>query len=171
VDSTQQTIGDISPENAQQIRQFVDSHPDGVIATVTADGQPQASVVYFSVDDELNFYFTTKSETRKAHNIGKGAPISIAIHDAAAQTVVKAAGQAEALSDAGETLEVYRRTVHSAQTSGPDTVPPIARISAGEFLAYRIAPDFLEFKTYGHGDNFANALQHASDQPASGDPS
>jgi len=172
MDSSQQhDTNRTDQETAKAIKQFVGSHPDGVIATVTASGQPQASVVYFSVDDTMHFFFTTKNETRKAQNIGKQAHVSVAIHDAATQTVVKLAGLAEQMSDAEETLEVYRKSIHGAQASGPDMVPPIARITAGEFVAYKITPDFLDFTTYSHGDSFANALEHANDQHDYGDPS
>jgi len=158
-------------DDNQAIKDFVASHPDGVIASATLEGRPQASVVYFSVDDDMNFYFTTKSQTRKAQNIGERADVSIAIHDAPSQTVVKVAGKAERLSDPEETLEVYRRaTVRGAEAAGADNVPPIARITAGEFVAYRIKPDFLDFKSFSHGNNFRTAMEHATDRREYGNP-
>jgi len=161
---------EIDPNKAEAIKQFVASHPDGVIATVTADGKPQASVVYFSVDDDLHFFFTSKSDTRKTQNIGDQAEVSLTIHEAATQTVVKAAGKAKLLRDQEEVLAVYQRSIHGAQTSGPDTVPPLARISAGEFVAFKITPDFLDFTTYSHGDSFATAMEHATDEREYGNP-
>ena len=156
---------------AEAIKDFVAEHPDGVIATVASDGKPQASVVYFSVDDKLQFFFTTKSSTRKAQNLGDSGEVSIAIHDAPTQSVLKAAGPAFRLTNQDEIMTVYRQTVHGAKSSGPDTVPPIARIAAGEFTAFRIEPTFLDFVSYSQGDSFKKAMEHATDQPSTGDPS
>lgn len=163
-------MNDIDESKKQAIIEFIRQHPDGVIATATGDGQPEASVVYFCVDDELHISFTTKQKTRKSQNIEACSRVSIAIYDAGQQKVVKAAGEACEVSDPEQAAEIYRQTIQGAQGTGPDTVPPIARLSAGGFVAYTITPDFVDMLGYSHGDSFANAMEHATDAPTYGNP-
>jgi hypothetical protein len=49
-------------------------------------------------------------------------------------------------------------------------VPPIAKVVAGEIVAFKIEVDNIWMSDYGWGDNFANAMKHAGDPPPSGDP-
>lgn len=44
---------------------FAQSHTAGVLATVSKDYAPHASVVYFVADDSFNIYFLTKRGSRK----------------------------------------------------------------------------------------------------------
>ncbi len=44
---------------------FAQSHTAGVLATVTHDNYPHASVVYYVIDDAFNMYFLTKRDSRK----------------------------------------------------------------------------------------------------------
>lgn len=44
---------------------FLKSHTAGVIATVSKEYHPQASVVYYTGDDSFNIYFLTKRGSRK----------------------------------------------------------------------------------------------------------
>lgn len=163
-------MNDLDPGKKQAIINFIRQHPDGVISTVNADGNPEASVVYFSVDNSLNISFTTKQRTRKAQNIEANANVAVAIHQADEQKVVTAAGNAHEVTDPEEAVAIYRKTVHSAQETGPDSVPPIARLSAGDFVVYTITPEHIDMLGYSHGDSFANAMEHANDAPHYGNP-
>lgn len=44
---------------------FAKAHTAGVLATVSKDFMPHASVVYFVADDNFNIYFLTKRDSRK----------------------------------------------------------------------------------------------------------
>ncbi|MDB5238585.1 MAG: hypothetical protein JWM46_855 [Candidatus Kaiserbacteria bacterium] len=58
---------------------FLKGHNAGVIATVSSEGDPHASVVYYVADDSFNIYFLTKLGSRKY--------TAIQAHPAAAFTV------------------------------------------------------------------------------------
>lgn len=160
----------LSEDDRSAIIAFVRQHPDGVIATVTPEGHPEASTVYFSVSEDLVFSFTTKNATRKAHNIRNHSRVSVSMHDAGSQTVLKIAGHATEISDPLAVTGAFRRTVEAAERTAVDTVPPIARHAAGDYTAFTISPDFIQLHGYGRGDSFRNALEHATDQPEYGNP-
>ena len=44
---------------------FAKDHTAGVLATVSNDGAPHASIIYFVSDDSFNVYFLTKIGSRK----------------------------------------------------------------------------------------------------------
>lgn len=44
---------------------FLKKHTAGVLATVSNDGKPHASAVFYTVDDSFNIYFLTKIDSRK----------------------------------------------------------------------------------------------------------
>lgn len=168
--TTDNSPATLSDGQKQAILDFVRSHPDGVIATVSPDGDPQASVVYFSIDDDLNLSFTTKDKTRKAQNIRQHSRVSVAIHQADSQTVVKLAGTAQEAADQDAVSAIYHQTVSAAERTATDTVPPVARLNAGDYTAFTITPDFIQMLGYGHGDSYQQALEHATDQPEYGNP-
>lgn len=58
---------------------FLKSHSAGVIATVSKDYKPQASIVYFVCDDAFNIYFFTKRGSRKFNAISAHPQVAFVI--------------------------------------------------------------------------------------------
>lgn len=48
---------------------FLRTQKLGVVASVTADGQPQSAVVGYAVSDDFELVFDTLGDTRKAQNL------------------------------------------------------------------------------------------------------
>jgi len=48
---------------------FLKNHNAGVLATVSREGNPQASIIYYVADDDFNIYFFTKIHSRKYESI------------------------------------------------------------------------------------------------------
>ncbi|MBM3261382.1 hypothetical protein FJY93_03100 [Candidatus Kaiserbacteria bacterium] len=44
---------------------FLKAHKAGVLATVSREGKPHASAVYYTCDDKFNIYFLTLASSRK----------------------------------------------------------------------------------------------------------
>ncbi|MBI2030105.1 pyridoxamine 5'-phosphate oxidase family protein [Candidatus Kaiserbacteria bacterium] len=44
---------------------FLKAHKAGVLATVSREGRPHASAVYYTCDDKFNIYFLTLASSRK----------------------------------------------------------------------------------------------------------
>ena len=94
----------------------------------------------------------------------------LVVHEAKSQTTVQVSGQALEVIDLHAQQAIYYGTLQAAQQTGKDTVPPITKITAGQYVGFTIQIDNIWLSSYGWGDNFANALKHANDPPASGDP-
>jgi hypothetical protein len=164
------TPQELSQEQRHKIYQFLKQHPVGVLATVDPKGDPHASTIFFSVDDQLNITFTTKRGTDKHANIVNHKVVMLATYDAANQAAVQASGEAIEITDQQEALDVFRGTLQAAQKTGEDEVPPVAKISAGPYVAYKITPANIWLMEYGQGSSFTNALKHASDAESNQDP-
>jgi len=164
------TPNELSPDERAKIHHFLVSHPVGVLATVDPDGEPQASAIYFSVDNDLHIRFTTKEGTRKYANIANHPSVVLAVYDAADQALVQIEGRAVERTDHEEQKEAYEGTIHAAGQTGADVVPPIAKIPAGKYVAFEIEISNIHMAEYGWGDNFANAMHKADSEPTGGDP-
>lgn len=57
------------PSTRAEALAFLKAHSAGVLATVSKEYKPQASVVYYVGDDSFNIYFLTKRGSRKFQSI------------------------------------------------------------------------------------------------------
>lgn len=164
------TPSDLSEDQRHKIFRFLRQHPVGVLATVSPDGHPNASAVYIAVDDQLNLTFTTKQGTKKHENIVQNNDVMFVVYDAATQATVQVSGNAIEETDAQAAQDIYHGTLHAAQQTGPDVVPPVAKLAAGPYVAYAVKPSNIWMTEYGWGDNFGKAIDHANDPASTGDP-
>jgi general stress protein 26 len=166
----QTTVSQLTPEQRKKIIEFLKAHPVGVLSTVDGDGNPNASAIYINVDDELSISFTTKRKTRKYENIARHNKIALVVYEAANQTSLEVSGSAEEVQDEETQRKIYRATLHAAERTGEDVVPPVAKIAAGEYVGFTIKADNIWLSEYGWGNNFANALKAASEEASTEDP-
>lgn len=165
------TINAISQKDHDKIRDFLMGHPVGVLATVDSDGMPNASTIYFSVRENLEITFTTKRDTRKHNSMSKFHDVALAVYNAEDQAAVQIRGKANEVVDPAVAQGIFHGTIHAAKQTGEDTVPPIAKLAAGPYVAYAITPEIVSISEYGWGDTYANALEHANDPKDTSDPS
>lgn len=165
------TVEQLEPAQREKIVKLLQLHRVGVLATVTADGDPHASTIYVNADDNLNVSFSTKRETRKYENIARHNTVMIVVYDPSGQVAVQLSGKAVEVHDAEEQMKIYSANLKAAEQTGPDVVPPLAKIPAGQYVAFRVEIENIWLSDYGWGDNFATAMQHAQDPAPNGDPS
>ena len=163
-------LNELDHAERKRIIDFLTASPVGVLAVVDTEGNPHASTIYFSVDGELNITFTTKQDTFKYKNLLKHDGVMLVVFDASKQMAVQVSGRAEKVTDPEMAHTVYQGTLRAAEKTGEDVVPPVAKISAGPYVAFVIRPDYIQLSEYGWGDNFANTLKHANDSNRAGDP-
>jgi nitroimidazol reductase NimA-like FMN-containing flavoprotein (pyridoxamine 5'-phosphate oxidase superfamily) len=158
----QTTVDQLEPAQKEKIINFLQAHPVGVLASVD-EGNPHASPLYINTDDKLNITFTTKKETRKYENIAKHNTVMLVVYDGASQSSVQVQGKAVELQNLDDKYAVYGDTLKSAQKSGSDVVPPIAKVVAGQNVAFTIEVENIWMNEWSGGDSFANAMKHAKD--------
>lgn len=130
----------VSVESSQRIYEFLKTHPVGVLATVDPNNDPHAVAIYYSVDEGFNLSFTTKHDTKKHDNLKHNAHVMLVAHEESSQTTVQVTGVAEEVTDSSEANEIFKETVKAAMQTSDSGVPPISKLYAGSYEAWRIKP-------------------------------
>ena len=76
---------------------FLKSHKTAVVATTSVDGEPQASTIYYVIDDNFDLYFLTGNETKKFKNLEKNNRIAFVIGVGPKPVTIQGSGKAELL--------------------------------------------------------------------------
>jgi general stress protein 26 len=161
---------DLNQAEFHKIHDFLVAHPIGVVATVDETNNPHASTVYYSVDEQLQLYFTTKRDTVKHRNLQHNPRLMLAVYEGSNQSAVQLSGTASVIDDPETVQAIFQSTIQAAEHTGKDVVPPIAKIFAGPYVAYQVTVDNVWMQEYGWGDNFGKVLRQAGRDHNDGDP-
>jgi len=129
-----------SSESNKGIYDFLKSHPIGVLATVDPNHNPHAVVIYFSVDEEFMITFITKRGTKKSDNIERANHVMLVAYEASSQTTAQITGLAEEIVDAVAAKKAFKNMLQAAEQTSESGDPPITKLYAGQYIAYRIKP-------------------------------
>ncbi len=135
-------------ENREHIESFLNQNSIAVVSTISSHGQPSSAAVYFTLDDELNFYFITKRDTKKSKNLMNNSKAALAVYEATSQTIVQAEGEAHEETDPERTQKVFGEVLRSSLASSEAGVPPISKLQAGHYIAYKFKPTSLKMASY-----------------------
>lgn len=104
--------------------------------------KPISTILLFAVDDELNFYFSTRSETYKTKALEANPNVSMAIWEHK-KMLIQVDGKAERIEDLEKVNEVIDMLAESVSRIG-DFWPPVVRFKdKGEYTAFKISPYWL----------------------------
>ena len=137
-----------SSESNNRIYAFLRSNPIGVLATVDPDGNPHAAVIYFSVSDDFNLTFTTKHDTKKHDNLIRNNHAMLVCYEASSQTTVQITGSVKKIDDIGEANEAFTHMLQASQQTSESGIPPITKLHAGQYIAYRIKPTQIRMAVF-----------------------
>jgi nitroimidazol reductase NimA-like FMN-containing flavoprotein (pyridoxamine 5'-phosphate oxidase superfamily) len=133
----------------QEILSILENVPDMTIATVRADGYPQATTVSY-VSDGLTIYFGTAANSQKATNLARNPKVSITINLPYTSwddiRGVSIGGIAERMEGGAETTRVVRLMF--------EKFPQIARYESavtGELALFRVTPQVISLLDYRKG--------------------
>lgn len=135
-------------EKREHILNFLKNHKIGVLATVDPNGDPNAAAIYFTVDDSLNISFLTKTGTKKHDNLVRHAHAMLVIYEASSQTTVQIKGIASEITGNKETQQIFADILKVSMGTSEGGVPPISKLRAGEYVAYRIDPKEIRMAVY-----------------------
>ena len=166
----QSTSDQLTQAERDKVRDFIKSLPVAVLATADDFGNPHASVIYITTDDDLHLTFTTKEDTNKYKDIAHNNHVVLVVYEAKSQTTVQISGRAAEVTDQEAQQQIYKGTLHAAEQTGEDVVPPVAKIAAGRYVGFTIEIDKINWSEYGWGNSFAKALEHVGDPQNNGDP-
>lgn len=134
-----------------QILRLLADHRIMTIATLRADGWPQATTVGY-VNDDLTLYFLCGLESQKAQNLARDNRVSLTIdHDTSdllAITGLSMAAYASAVTDLAEAEKVLRLM----PLKYPDSPPlPWPMPQPGQVSIFRVTPKVISILDYSKG--------------------
>jgi pyridoxine/pyridoxamine 5'-phosphate oxidase len=122
------------PMTRAEFVEFVRAAKLGVVATVDAEGRPEAALVDLAVTDQGEVLFDTMAAARKVINIGDNERVALVV-GWADKVSVQAEGDAEVLS--GAEREKYGR-IHQEQV-------PTSRAFREDFTLVKMVPMWLRY--------------------------
>jgi nitroimidazol reductase NimA-like FMN-containing flavoprotein (pyridoxamine 5'-phosphate oxidase superfamily) len=116
-------------------------NPLMVLATTDENGQPQCNTLVYTIDDDLNFYFITRSNTKKSKNIEANPNVSLSACFRPPYNI-EAIGKAEPVTD--EETKLMIMDAFAQHVINLENIwPPIFRYSQDEYVFYKIVPTSL----------------------------
>lgn len=139
-------------EKNKEIYQFLVSHPVGIVSSVDPNNMPHAAVVYYWVNKQFQICFTTKQKTKKYDNLIKNDNAMFIVFDALEQITVQITAKAIDLSGSDELPEVFRHTIQASMNTSDAGIPPISKLAAGDYTAFRLDPVQIRMAVFNRPD-------------------
>ena len=123
-----------------------------VLSTVNQDGFPYSAVIYFVVDHNLNFYFLTKADTKKARNLEVNNKAALTTIDLKSMITVQTTGAVARVRDGEQYIYMIGELGKvNAQKNNPHWPPPVSKLKDnGEVAVYKYKPDWIRIADYSH---------------------
>lgn len=133
-----------------EIYAYLQSLSSAVLSTASKDGEPYGAVIYFIPDEELNFYFLTKSDTKKSQILAKNHKAALTIIEPLSPRTIQATGRVTEI----EGSDMYRKIIERISTenateSGFFWPPPLSKLdSKGDLVLYKFQPKWLRYADF-----------------------
>jgi general stress protein 26 len=142
--------------------EFLKQHRVGALATVGPDNQPYVAAIYYIIDSKLNAHFVTKTQTKKATNLEHHDHAMLLVYGESNQTTVQLAGTVHKILDTAEVSRLYSKIIELSVDNHGLSIPPQAKIQAGDYAAYRLEPTSVRMATFQHakvGDKYQDIFK------------
>lgn len=137
-------------KSKHEIYTYLQSLYLAVLSTASPEGSPYAASIYFITDPELNFYFLTKSDTKKSFTLEQNNQAALTIIDPSSPRTIQSTGKASELEDPIQYHNMLERISEAnAQNKGFYWPPPLSKIdSQGDLILYKYVPEWLRFADF-----------------------
>jgi nitroimidazol reductase NimA-like FMN-containing flavoprotein (pyridoxamine 5'-phosphate oxidase superfamily) len=141
----------------RKILALLDGHRNMTIATVRADGWPQATTVGYA-NDGLAIYFLCGRESQKAANLARDDRVSLTVDDDTPEvmeiTGLSMAARARPVTERAEAQKALRMLF--ARYPVQEAPPPLAMPTPDDVAIFRVTPEVISVldytKGFGHAD-------------------
>ena len=124
---------------------FLKSHKEATLASVSSAGSPQAATVYYGIDSKFNLYVITGSLSRKFKNITKNPKVALVVTDVKKLVTIQIEGKATLVRRSKKTKTIVQTLATSLSPGLWDTVksifdpvPPVIKMENGQLVILKI---------------------------------
>lgn len=138
-----------------ELAKILNEQQIGVLSSIDSDNNVHGSTMFFIADELLNFFFLTKSNTRKHENIKANNRVALTVIFLRDQKTVQAEGIIEELPHGTQQFRniISQFAVKNAEQDEISWPPPLAKLPEADLIIYRLTPDWLRFGDYTAPDN------------------
>lgn len=145
----------------QKVHAFLKHNPMAVLSTVTPDGIPWGSAIYYVSDEDFNFYFVTRVETQKYKNIDNSPVAAITVADNDSQTTVQVTGTISQLPVKDYMEVIFEKLASIRPKNNLQWTPPLTKIHEGNYMPLKLTPTKLQYADFSHmkSDIYADYIE------------
>lgn len=146
----------------EKILTFLQTHAVAVLSTVGHDNSPYAATIYIVADNDLNFYFLTKSDTKKTQNINHNNKAAITMMDTALPITLQTTGTIQLVKDPEKLLDMFIKIAekNAHKEAGFSWPPPLAKLrGAGGLLMYKFIPSWMRLGDFSHTEDVTETTE------------
>ena len=139
---------DLEEANEQIVKDaltFAQKKKLAVISTVAPSGIPESAMVLFYLDDNFNFYFITRSDSRKVDNLMTNKNVSVVIGTELGVSTLQMSGIADSVSGSGQ-KEFIENLAKNADLSAL-FYGPFLNIAGINFTLYKVKINWARWLT------------------------
>lgn len=137
------------------VHEFLKKHHTGVLSTANKDGQPWGSTVAFACDDDFKFYFVTRADTLKYHNIDQNPVVGLTITSAKTQQTVQVQGEVTRVPAKDYIDVVFNKLASAKPLDGSVWAPPVMKVHKGDYMVLCITPTHLQYADFSQNKHDA----------------
>lgn len=133
----------------KKVEKFIMRNRAGALATVSDRNIPHVATVYCFIDNDFNFYFSTRVESRKFNNITHNPIVALTFSNEISITTVQLTGAAERVENFKTEQDVLRELFAYRHGDPNWPMPPIKlfeRNMTNELAVIKVVPNEM---TYG----------------------
>lgn len=135
----------------QEVYNFLNANPIGVLATTTKSGDPHGTTVYFKIDEDFNLYFLSKKDTKKVDNIKHNNNVMLVVFEPLKQINIQVSAVAKEVTDEESSGEIFKQILEITRQTSTAEIPPISKLFAGHYVAYKLVPKKISYSVYQPG--------------------
>lgn len=134
--------------NEEKILEYLAKHRVIALATSDVHHVLHSAAVYVYAKEPKKWFILSKQDTKKVRNLESQPRFSAVVFDRHDNSTLQARGIASKLQDdglIGETMNAMAKIYGTER----DYLPPIAKISAGQYVVMQLDIEWLRFAGYG----------------------
>lgn len=140
-------------DKKQRIFDFLFETSIGVLSSTDPDGDPHGAVIYFTINQDFEVEFLTKSETKKYDNLIHNNHVMLTVFQPLTQTTVQLTGVAQEITDGFIMNEIAGRVMGTSLKTSDAGLMPLHKLRAGSFVAFKIVPVEVRMAVYARPDS------------------
>lgn len=130
---------------------FLQDNAAGTLASLNMSGAIELATIYFFAKSDFTCYFVTKVDTRKYKNFLLNPTVTLLSFNEEQRISAEVQGTVETVTDlmkVSQIIEMFQDLVTSKNAEY--WIPPIAQISAGEYVVCKLIPTVVHLNDFGN---------------------